>query len=87
MDLAMTDSRITSRETAHSAIRRGNTWEVSWLPGKQLSRHQAISAMALAWQVADNAAVTGSGWPLIAGWAAELGMSGTQAVAMCEIAS
>jgi len=55
---------------------------VSWLPGRTLDRNSAITAMVLADTTADQRVREGHRlWPHIQGWAAELGLSGTNAVA------
>jgi hypothetical protein len=54
---------------------------VSWLPGRSLDRNSAITAMTLA-------DLTGERdlndrhqlWPFIQGWAAELGLTGSDAI-------
>ena len=56
-------------------------WEVSWLPGRVLDRNGATTAMVLA----DQAGVHDLNerhrlWPHIEGWAAELGLTGSDAV-------
>ena len=76
------DGRMFCKDTPHEAVRCGDHWEVSWLPGRELDRNQAISAITLAWEVAVNG-VHGGNWPFIATWASELGMKGSDAVAMC----
>jgi len=55
---------------------------VSWLPGQVLDRNTAITAMILADTAADERVHEGHRiWPHIQGWAAELGLTGPQAVA------
>jgi hypothetical protein len=84
MTLILTDTTMTSDQTAHTArLAPGSQhlWEVSWLPGWALDRNSAITAMTLA-------DVTGEHglderhqlWPFIQGWAAELGLTGSDAV-------
>ena len=56
-------------------------WAVSWLPGRTLTRNQAITAMTLAERVTQGA--TGpdhKDWPFIQRWAEELDLSATTAV-------
>ena len=84
MTLTINDTTMTSDQTGHSArhvpSRRG--WEVSWLPGRTLDRNSAITAMILADTSADERVREGHRlWPHIQGWAAELGLTGTDAVA------
>ena len=85
MTLTINDATMTSDQTAHTARQapgREHLWEVSWLPGRALDRNSAITAMTLA------DLTTGRDlderhqlWPFIQGWAAELGLTGPQAVA------
>ena len=84
MTLTIGDTTMTSDQsdcTARQAPSR-NRWEVSWLPGQPLDRTTAITAMTLA------EAATGTDLhqghrlrPHIQGWAAELGLTGPEAVA------
>jgi hypothetical protein len=85
MTLTINDTSITSDQTGHTARQapgRQHDWEVSWLPGQVLDRNTVITAMLLA-------DITGKGdlheghrlWPHIQGWAAELGLTGPDAVA------
>jgi len=51
MTLTLTDTTMTSDQTAHTARLapgRPQLWEVSWLPGRALDRNSAITAMTLA---------------------------------------
>jgi len=82
--LKINDSTMTSDQTPHTARQEPSQrgWQVSWPPGRTLDRNSAITAMILA----DS--VTGTGmheghriWPHIQGWAAELGLTGPDAVA------
>ena len=83
MTLTINDTTMTGDQTAHTAryepSRRG--WEVSWLPGRILDRNSAITAMVLA----DHAREPDLNeqhrlWPFIQSWAAELGLTGSDAV-------
>ena len=84
MTLTITGTTMTSDQTAHTArLAPGgqHLWEVSWLPGRTLDRNSAITAMTLS----DHA---GEGdlnerhrlWPFIESWAAELGLTGSDAI-------
>lgn len=84
MSLAIDEDRMSSKDTPHTATRHGDKWVVSWLPGRELTRNEAITSMTLAWQVAKDACVHGSNWPLISAWAGELGLSGQEAVKLCQ---
>jgi hypothetical protein len=80
MTLTINDIAMTSDQTAHAARRApsGHGWEVSWLPG----RNAAITTMTLADTAAERDRHEGHRiWPHIRGWAAELGLSGRDAVA------
>ena len=84
MTLTTNDTTMTSDQTVHAARQapsREHLWEVSWLPGRDLDRNSAITAMALA----DQAGVHDLNerhrlWPHIERWAAELGLTGHDAV-------
>jgi hypothetical protein len=85
MTLTINDTTMTSDQSAHTARHSPdqNGWEVSWLPGRILDRNTAITAMVLA----DAASACGlhAGhrlWPHIKGWAGELGLTASEAVAM-----
>jgi hypothetical protein len=84
MTLTINDTTMTSDQTAHTARHTPNRngWEVSWLPGRTLDRNSAITAMILADTTADERVREDHRlWPHIQGWAAELGPTGTDAVA------
>ena len=83
MTLTITGTTMTSDQTAHTArLAPGQRlWEVSWLPGRALDRNSAITAMTLA----DSAGEADLNeqhhlWPFIQGWAAELGLTGSDAI-------
>ncbi len=83
MTLTINDTIMTSDQTAHTARQApsGHGWEVSWLPGQTLDRNSAITAMVLA----DHAGERDLNeqhrlWPFIQNWAAELGLTGSDAV-------
>ena len=84
MTLTINDTTMTSDQTAHTAqkaLGRQHLWEVSWLPGRALDRNSAITAMVLA----DHAREPDLNeqhrlWPFIQSWAAELGLTGSDAV-------
>ena len=84
MTLTVSDTTMTSDQSPHTARHAAsqNRWEVSWLPGRILDRNSAITAMILADTTADDRVREGHRlWPHIQGWAAELGLTGPQAVA------
>ena len=92
MALTITDRLIRSTDTAHTAelvhLEAGDVWrmswdawQVSWLPGHLMDRNAAISAMLLAEAAATgNLDASNSRWPHIEGWAAELGLTGPDAI-------
>ena len=84
MTLTIHDTTMTSDQSAHTARQAPsrNGWEVSWLPGQTLDRNTAITAMTLAEAAAGTGLHEGHRlWPHIQGWAAELGLTGTDAIA------
>jgi hypothetical protein len=84
MTLTINDTTMTSDQTAHTARQapgRQHLWEVSWLPGRTLDRNSAITAMVLADQAgAYDPNERHRLWPHIESWAAELGLTGHDAV-------
>ena len=85
MTLTLTDTTMTSDQTAHTArLAPGSQhlWEVSWLPGRSLDRNTAITAMTLADLTSEpDLNERRRLWPSIQGWAAELGLTGPDAIA------
>ena len=84
MTLTIYDTTMTSDQTAHTARLapgRQHLWEVSWLPGRALDRNSAITAMTLA-DLASEADLNEQHhlWPFIESWAAELGLTGPDAI-------
>jgi hypothetical protein len=85
MTLKITDTTMTGDQTAHTARRasgRDYGWEVSWLPGQILVADTAVTAMLLA-DIAGRGDLPAGHrlWPHIHGWAAELGLTGPDAIA------
>ena len=85
MTLTINDTTMTSDQTAHTARQasgRQPGWEVSWLPGQLVDRNSAITAMVLADIAGEHDLHEGHRlWPHIEGWAAELGLTGSDAIA------
>jgi hypothetical protein len=82
--LTITDTTMTSDQTAHTARHAlaRNGWEVSWLPGQALDRNTAITAMILADTAAEPDLNEGHRlWPHIQGWAEEVGLTASEAIA------
>ena len=87
MATRITDTEMTSDLTGHAAqAAPGGGWAVSWLPGRVLTRDQAITSMTIAEFViaraADMADSQHETWLFIDGWAAELGITGTEAASL-----
>jgi hypothetical protein len=84
MTLIINDTTMTSDQTAHTArLAPGShhLWEVSWLPGQALDRNSAITAMTLADLTGEpDLSERYQLWPFIQGLAAELGLTGSDAV-------
>jgi hypothetical protein len=84
MTLSINDTTLTGDQTPHTArLRQGSQhlWEVSWLPGRALDRNSAITAMTLADLVGERDLNEQHHlWPFIQGWAAELGLTGSDAM-------
>jgi hypothetical protein len=71
-----------SPHTARLAPGRDHAWEVSWLPGRTLDGRTATTAMILADLATDpGLAHEHRLWGLVEGYAAELGMTASDAVA------
>ncbi len=84
MTLTITGTTMTSDQTAHTArLAPGHQhlWEVSWLPGRALDRNRAITAMTLAGHAGEHGLNEQHHlWPFIENWAAELGLTGSDAI-------
>ena len=80
--IRITDTYMTSPNTPHTASATGDGWEVSWLPGRTLDRNQATTAMTIADMVGGRGVGLSDDpiWPFLDNWAAELGLSGPDAV-------
>ena len=85
MTLTINDTTMTSDQSPHTARQapgREHAWEVSWLPGQVLDRNSAITAMILADTGSEHDLREGHRlWPFIQSWAAELGLTGPDAIA------
>jgi hypothetical protein len=78
MALKITDQKITSDRTEHWAEFRG-WWSVSWAPGRQFAREQAVTAMMLTEALRVGVTKDSPQWQQCADWAAELGFSLSEA--------
>jgi hypothetical protein len=80
--MTVTDQKIVSSATVHRAHRFGAGWRVSWLPGRPLTREQAISAMraaeTVATMVSEEAKCDHPLWSLLDSVSADLGLSGPE---------
>ena len=80
MALTLLDDTMTSDRSPHTArLAPGeeHVWEVSWLPGRCLSRNGAITAMVLADVAGPGGMHAGHRlWTHLESWAAELGLTG-----------
>jgi hypothetical protein len=94
MSTRITDTEITSDQTRHAATAwpvpdEPTLWSVTWLPGRALTRNQAITAVTLAEVVrarADELADPKARlWLHIEGWSAELGVTAAFAVAEASL--
>jgi hypothetical protein len=84
MTLTINDTTMTSDQTVHTARQapgHQHLWQVSWLPGRVVDRNSAITAMVLADHVGEHDLNERHRlWPFIENWAAELGLTGSDAV-------
>jgi len=90
--LMITETEMISDTTRHRARAwpvpdEPTLWSVTWLPGRALTRDQAITALTIAEVVAviDLTDNQHKMWLFIDGWSAELGLSGPDAVAMASL--
>jgi hypothetical protein len=83
MALHINDDSMPLDDSGHTARKIGDGWVVSWLPRRVLSRDQAISGMTLAETVCTDTIRGPARLQLLDTLAAELGMTGIEAV--CEI--
>jgi hypothetical protein len=87
MALTITDKIMRSDQTPHTArlchFEAGDAWRVSWLPQRLMDRNAAITAMTLADLVSQGEGISLNDdprWPAVDALAAELGLSGPDAV-------
>jgi hypothetical protein len=85
MALTITDQIMRSADTRHTARPAGEGWEVTWLPGRTLTRSQAVSAMQIAAKAGQGIDLSDDPvWPHIDGWARELDLTGPRAVVLAS---
>jgi hypothetical protein len=84
MALTITDFGMSSDQTPHTArllrFEAGDAWRVSWLPKRLMDRNAAITAMTLAEHIDHNGLWDYRLSGHIDAWAAELGLTGPQAI-------
>jgi hypothetical protein len=81
MATTITDRLMRSTSTPHTARRTDDGWEVSYLPGRILTRSQATSAMLIAVRAGHGTGLHDhQNWQHINTWAAELGLTGPDAI-------
>lgn len=87
MATKISDTEMTSDVTRHTATRTDDGWTVTWLPGRTLTRDEAVTAMTVAEMVIERAHILADPssklWWFVDGWAAELGV--TTAFAVAEV--
>jgi hypothetical protein len=74
MSIEITENQMTCDTTGHTASRRDAEWQVSWLPGRTLTRKQAITAMTLGETAGRGPQHRDRIWPFAEAWAAELAL-------------
>jgi len=83
MATTITLDRMSDTDSSHIAERvSADIWILSWRPGALFTRDQAITGMVLAAAVANGIRPGHPRWPHVQGWAAELGLSGLEALAL-----
>ena len=90
MTLTITDKMIRSASTPHTAelhhFEAGDAWRVSWLPQRLMDKPAAVAAMRIAEEVGqipadcDPEVYDDKFWTRVDAWAAELGITGPDAV-------
>ncbi len=87
MPLTITDDLITSDRTAHTACPvpgHPNAWLVTWLTSQVTSPSGAVTAMMLADASARGVRPGHRAWPHLCHWAAGLGLTAPDAVALAS---
>jgi hypothetical protein len=85
VNLWITPDVMVSEDTEHTATRVEGGWELSWLPGRVLTRQQGVTGMVVAEIVADGLGRDTRRWALLSGLAAQLGLTGLDAAAKAAI--
>ena len=85
MSTKITDTDMSSDLTRHTARAAADGWTVTWLPGRVLTRDQAVTAMTIAEMAVERAHILADPssrlWWHMDSWAEELGITGPHAVA------
>jgi hypothetical protein len=63
MSIGITDDQMNCNATGHTARRTEAGWQVSWLPGRTLTRNQAITALTLSEAAGRNLRPGDRIWP------------------------
>ena len=86
MAITITLDRMSDTDSDHTAVRVSTTgWRLSWLPTEVVTRDQAITGLMLAAAVAHGVVPGHPRWPHVKNWAAELGLSGLEALALVTV--
>lgn len=81
MGVEISGQGMRSTTSGHTAKRlTSGGWVLSWLPGRVLTRNQAVSGLLLADTAGDGLEPGDSRWPALDSWARELDLSGPEAV-------
>jgi hypothetical protein len=83
MSLRIEVDRIACTTSPHTAWRisapdNPQCWRVTWLPGRRLTRNQAVTAMTLAEVLASGTHPDKVATAQLGAWAAELGLNPTE---------
>jgi hypothetical protein len=84
MSIGIDGDQMTCNATGHTAHRSDAGWQVSWLPGRMLTRDQAITAMTLGEVAARDPHSGDRIWPFAEGWAAELDLPAAEAIRLAR---
>ena len=82
MGLHIASNLMFSDVTPHTAREEDGAWEVSWLPGRNLTRSEAVSAMMIAVTVGGSVEPGDLRWLHVETWSSELGLTPAEAVMM-----
>lgn len=80
MSTHITSDQMFSNGTAHTAALVGESWRVTWLPERDLTREEAVTAMQIAETVAADCPIGASIWVRVANQARSLGFTSDRSV-------